>query len=102
MDVTPSDKMFEAMKKFTDAVCGDAPSRLEISPGALARRMKRRLTMDFLHQFAAQCMREGLNRGIIEARQRKQGMQPVDKQDRNAVDKAKDDAARGEAMVIIP
>lgn len=59
MDVTPSPKMFEAMAKFTDAMCGEEPHRLLVGPGASKVRESRRAMMNFLHQLVALSMREG-------------------------------------------
>lgn len=59
MDVTPTPKMFEAMAKFTDAVCGEEPHRLMIGPGASKTREARRQMMDFLHNLVAMSMRVG-------------------------------------------
>jgi len=97
MDTTPTPKMFEAMKKFTDAMAGDAPSPLEVSVGANVRRQRRAASMDFLHMFASLCMREGVNRAIRDARQQRE--YKPDAADRSAMAKAVDDAQAGRAMV---
>lgn len=90
MDVTPSDKMFEAMKTFNDAVNGEEPSLLDASRGAIARRSKRKLTMDFLHYMVGLSMREGVNRAIKEAKLRQSGL--IDGADRSAISQAIEDA----------
>ncbi len=69
MDVSPSPKMFEAMSRFTDAMCGEPPHRLMIGPGASAVRQQRREMMEFLHRFAAVAMREGAARAMSTPRQ---------------------------------
>lgn len=66
MNVTPTPKMFEAMSKFTDAICGEAPHDRMIGPGAEKVRENRRMMMDFLHSFAHKCMREGAARAMRE------------------------------------
>jgi hypothetical protein len=66
MDVTPTNKMFEAMAKFTDAMCGEEPHKLLIGPGASRVRESRRAMMNFLHQLVAMCMREGGRRAVKE------------------------------------
>lgn len=66
MDTTPNPKMFQAMQAFTDATCGEAPLTVEKSPAAEQRRRARRECMDFLHRFAAACMRDGVGRYLRE------------------------------------
>lgn len=64
MDVTPNKKMFEAMERFTTAVCGEAPLAVEKSPGAERVRATRKATMDFLHRLVHLSMREGAARAM--------------------------------------
>lgn len=64
MDVTPSKKMFEAMNKFTDAICGEAPMDIEKSTAANKRRENREMCMDFLHRLVHLSMREGAARAM--------------------------------------
>lgn len=64
MDVTPSPKMFEAMMNFTTATCGEAPQKIEKSPGAERVRANRTATMDFLHRLVHLSMREGAARAM--------------------------------------
>ena len=64
MDVTPSDKMFKSMVTFTDAICGEEPSKSMSGPGANKVRENRKLMMDFLHRFAHLSMREGAARAM--------------------------------------
>lgn len=99
MDVTPTNKMLTAMRSFVDSTVGAEPSVLEVSAGAIARRMQRRVAMDWLHQFAALSMREGVNRAIKDARARREGHRP-DAEDRSAMDKARDDAASDNGMMV--
>ena len=62
MDVTPTPKMFQAMSGFTDAVCGEAPMKIEQSAGANRVRENRARMMDFLHRLVHLAMREGAAR----------------------------------------
>lgn len=64
MDVTPNDKMFQAMQSFTDALVGEEPTSVEKSGAADRRRSQRRRVMDFLHTFCALSMREGAARAM--------------------------------------
>ena len=64
MDVTPTPKMFEAMQKFTDAIAGEEPGKLEQSVAANRRRQNRAMVIDFLHRFGGACMREGSARAL--------------------------------------
>lgn len=98
MDVTPTPKMLEAMRKFTDGAFGDEPSPLEVSQGANTRRLRRQASMDWLHQFAGLCMREGVNRAVRDARAAREGAR-FDSEDRSAAAKARDDAQAGAMMV---
>lgn len=66
MNVTPSPKMFEAMTKFTDALVGEEPGKLETTAAARKRRSERRRVMDFLHNFARLTMRVGVQRYFEE------------------------------------
>lgn len=61
--------MFEAMKAFTDALCGEQPHDRMVGPGAEKVRANRRQMMDFLHHFAAVCMKEGAARAMNPGRQ---------------------------------
>ena len=101
MDVTPSPKMLKAMQLLVDATCGEAPSTLEHSPGARARRDKRLMAMGILHSLVALSMREGVNRAIIEAKVRRGEIVP-DRQDRSAIAQARDDAHAGAGLVQMP
>lgn len=98
MDVTPGDKMYQAMKMLCDAVLGEEPHGLIIGPAAAELRAKRKLMMDVLHMLVAQAMREGVVREVKAARTRLAGARPRDMQDRNAVSKAKDDAVAGKVI----
>jgi hypothetical protein len=100
MDVTPSPKMFQAMKMLVDVMCGEEPNLLDQSKGAIAIRNKRVMAFDLLHRFVALSMREGVNRAVIEAQQRRAG--PRDMADRNAEAQAVEDAMAGRTMVNIP
>lgn len=100
MDTTPSRKMFDAMQKFTDAMCGDEPSKLDHGSAARAVRAKRSACMDFLHGFHSLAMREGVNRAVRDAQARRDG--PRDMQDRNAIAKAVDDAVSGARQIVLP
>lgn len=62
MNVTPTDKMYEAMQTFVDGLVGEAPTKLEKSTAANNRREARGRAMDWLHSFARLCMREGVRR----------------------------------------
>lgn len=64
MDVTPPPKMYEAMVKLTDAVCGEEPGKLEQSTAANRRRANRRLMLDVMHNMVAMAMREGAARAF--------------------------------------
>lgn len=64
MDVTPTAKMFEAMKNFTDTVCGEEPLAVEKGTAAENRRAARRYVMDFLHRIVHLSMREGAARAM--------------------------------------
>lgn len=64
MDVTPNKKMFEAMRDFTSAVCGEEPTVFEKSAGAEQVRANRRAVMDFLHRLVHLSMREGAARAM--------------------------------------
>ena len=97
MDTTPSPKMFDAMRKLTDAVCGEEPHPMLVGSGAAAIRHKRIIMMDVLHGLVAGAMREGVNRAVKEAQQRRAGIRPVDAADRNAIAQAKHDAEAGVA-----
>lgn len=68
MDVTPSPKMFEAMSKMVDAICGEDPHSKMVGPGAERVRRNRRLLFDFLHQLVALSMREGAARATNPGR----------------------------------
>lgn len=59
MDLTPTPKAFEAMKKFTDATCGEAPGPFTRGTDASKRRQARRYCMDFLHHLYALAMKNG-------------------------------------------
>ena len=100
MDTTPSPKMFAAMEKLTDALCGGAPSRLEQSTAANAVRNKRAMCMDVLHNLVTLSMREGVNRAIREAHERVNG--PRDMADKNAMSQAVEDAMAGRSRVLLP
>lgn len=103
MDTTPSKLMFEAMCKFRDAMCGEEPNAMDVSTAANNRRIHRRFVMDFLHQFGATCMREGVNRKIAEVQGARHtgGTQIVDREDAGAAAKARDDAEAGRNLVVI-
>lgn len=62
MDLTPNQKMFEAMQKMTDAICGEEPSPKMIGPGAEKVRANRRMLMDFLHHLVALSIKDGAAR----------------------------------------
>ncbi len=62
--MTPTAKMFEAMASFTTAVCGEAPLKIEKSPGAERVRANRLAMMDFLHRLVHLSMREGAARAM--------------------------------------
>jgi hypothetical protein len=64
VDVTPTAKMFEAMSSFTTAVCGEAPMKIEKSPGAERIRANRLAMMDFMHRLVHLAMREGAARAM--------------------------------------
>jgi hypothetical protein len=64
MDVTPSNKMFQAMSNMTDAVCGEAPLVVESGAAASQRRENRKKMMDFLHRLVHLAMREGAARAM--------------------------------------
>lgn len=100
MDVTPSPKMFEAMEKVCDMLCGEKPHPKSLGPAADKVRENRRMLMDFLHTFAALCMREGVNRKVQELQAKKVlagGM--LDGEDLHAMQRATEDAAEGRRMV---
>lgn len=99
MDTTPSPKMFAAMQKMADALCGEEPSKLLVGPGADAVRAKRMLFMEFMHQFAAISMREGVNRKVLEIKGQ-HGM-AFDKEDREAKARARADAEAGKQIVQV-
>lgn len=65
MNVTPTNKQYEAMVKLTDAVCGEDPGKSK-GVNASAVREKRQLMMNFLHAFCAISMREGAARRDAE------------------------------------
>ena len=100
MNVTPSPKMLHAMQKLVESTIGPAPSQFECSSAANDRRAKREMMMSVLHSLVALSMREGVNRAVIEARERLWGAQ--DSQDRGAISKAKEDAERGGALIQLP
>lgn len=100
MDVTPSPKMYAAMQMLTDALCGDEPSKLLVGPGAQAVRAKRELCMTTLHKLVALSMREGVNRAVKEARDRRDMI--LDREDRRAAAQARDDAQRDTNLVRNP
>lgn len=104
MDVTPPDKLFQAMSKFVDALCGPNPSTLEVSRAAQETRMKRAMAFDILHGIVAFSMRVGAQRKMHELVVKAQGghLKPADAQDRSAIDKAKDDAEAGRDKVQMP
>lgn len=102
MDVTPGPKMFAAMKAFVDATAGEEPAKQDVSSAATKIRNKRVLSFDFLYQLVATSMREGVNRAVIEARQRQAGIAPVSGPERDAEAKGKDDAQAGASQIIIP
>ncbi len=68
MNVTPTDRMFAAMQKFTDTVAGEDPGK---SKGTNASKIRERrlLVMNFLHSFCALSMRHGAARRDEEVRQ---------------------------------
>lgn len=103
MDTTPSNLMFAAMKKFTDAICGDEPPAVDQSKGAIQIRIRRRFVMDFLHQFGSTCMREGVNRKVLELKGARDsgGTQVFDGADKSAQSRAVDDAHAGKQLVVI-
>lgn len=98
MDVTPSPKMFEAMKQLVDATCGEEPSPLLVGPGASAIRIKRTFVYEALHRLVAIAMREGVNRKVLEIQAQREAQTKIpvfDKEDAEAVAKAKSDAEAG-------
>lgn len=99
MDVTPNPKMFAAMQNMVDALVGEEPAMLDVSPGANIRRAKRRGTMTLLHDLVALSMREGVNRAVREAHERVHG--PQDAADRSAIARAKEDAEADRPLVQI-
>lgn len=101
MDTTPSPKMFTAMTKLVDSMCGEEPSKLLTGAGATAIRTKRAAAFDVLHLLVALCMREGVNRAIKEAQLRQAGILTLDGPDRSAVSRAIDDAQAGKNRVIL-
>lgn len=62
MDVTPTPKMLEAMKAFTNVLVGEEPLKVETTPAANKLRNDRRRVMDWLHNFCRLSMREGVRR----------------------------------------
>lgn len=68
MDVTPTPKMFQAMSNFTDAVCGEAPMKIEQGTTANRVRENRIKMMDFLHRLVHLAMREGAARAMDPSR----------------------------------
>ena len=68
MDVTPPPKMYDAMWKLTDAVCGEAPGVFENGPGANKVRENRALLLGTLHRLVAMAMREGAARAFDPCR----------------------------------
>lgn len=68
MDATPNDSMFKAMAKFTDATAGEDPGKAKRGTTFSKRREARQQVMDFLHHFAALCMREGAARAMQQVR----------------------------------
>lgn len=100
MDVTPNKKMLIAMMKMCDASIGEEPSELDVSAVANGRRVKRRHMMDLLHQMVALSMREGVRRKVEEILRLRAGA-IQDKEDRNAVARAIEDAMAGNAQVLI-
>ena len=100
MDVTPGNKMFSAMAEFVDATIGAAPKAIDVSPAANNRRVRREHAFAFLHKLVGLSMREGVNRAILDAQAKREG--PRDMEDKNAVAKAKDDAAAGSSIIQLP
>lgn len=70
MDVTPTNKMFEAMTKFTDGLVGEAPHPTDHGRGARKVRQQRAMVMNWLHDFSRLNMREGVGRYLREMGQR--------------------------------
>lgn len=98
MDVTPSKKMFETMQTFTDAVCGEEPTKLDHGPGAQKRRAHRRMVMDFLHNIIRLSMRVGVARYRME-----RGLPVVEDQVRpNPLKKAVSDSFAANDRIIAP
>lgn len=100
MDTTPNPKMLHAMNALVDALCGEEPHMLMAGPGATQVREKRAMAMTILHDLVRLSMREGVNRAIREARERRAG--PQDAEDRAAIDQAKDDAQGGKSIIRLP
>lgn len=98
MDVTPSNKMFAAMQAFVDATIGEEPSKLLVGPGASAIRDRRRVAFQFLHSFAAICMREGVNRKVMEVKGERGG-RVYDAADLRAIQQATRDAEEGKNLI---
>jgi hypothetical protein len=68
IDVTPTQKMFEAMQMATDAICGEAPLAIEQSAAANKRRDQRATMMNFMHRLVHLSMREGAARAMNPSR----------------------------------
>jgi len=66
MDVTPSDKMYEAMRRIADVLIGPPPLDIETTPAANRRREERMEFMSLMHTFVAMTMREGARRAFEE------------------------------------
>lgn len=62
--MTPNDKMFQSMAKFTDVMCGEEPMAVETTRAAQQRRENRKLCMDYLHRLVHLSMREGAARAM--------------------------------------
>lgn len=103
MDVTPGPRLFDAMAKLVDALCGEEPSKLMIGGEAARIRERRNMAFEVLHKIVGLSMREGVNRAIQEAKKRKAGILevPQDREDAGARSKAKDDAQAGATVVDI-
>jgi len=94
--------MYQAMNSLIDSSIGEAPHMMDQSAGANARRIKREAMMSILHSLVALSMREGVNRAVLEAREREGARDgALDMADRNAAAQAKDDATRGGKLITL-
>lgn len=108
MDVTPSNKMYAAMAHFVNAVCGEEPSPLTVSSGAVLVRAKRRMAFEFLHRMVGIAMREGVNRQVKEVLAREQAKKEgksatvFDSVDKKAAVQGIHDAIESKGLIQLP